>query len=86
MFYAMTTDEKERIKSFFKIICHLEPVTGEGKPPVERVVGVHAIGKGVDEIMQPIAVAMKMGATKWDLDNTMAIHPTAGEEFVLMNP
>jgi glutathione reductase (NADPH) len=50
----------------------------------ERVVGIHGIGSGMDEILQGFAVALKMGATKKDLDDTVAIHPTAGEEFVTM--
>ena len=42
------------------------------------------IGMGCDEILQGFAVAVKMGATKEDFDNTVAIHPTAGEELVTM--
>jgi len=50
----------------------------------ERVVGCHVIGRGADEMIQGFAVAVKMGATKEDFDNTVAIHPTASEEMVLM--
>ena len=50
----------------------------------QKVVGCHVIGRGADEIIQGFAVAVKMGATKSDFDNTMAIHPTAAEEFVTM--
>lgn len=50
----------------------------------EKVVGLHGIGYGVDEMIQGFAVAMKMGATKADFDNTVAIHPTGSEEFVTM--
>jgi glutathione reductase (NADPH) len=50
----------------------------------EKVVGVHAIGRGVDEMMQTASVAVSMGATKQDFDNSVAIHPTASEEFVCM--
>jgi glutathione reductase (NADPH) len=50
----------------------------------EKIVGIHGIGLGMDEILQGFAVAMKMGATKKDFDNTVAIHPTAAEEFVTM--
>ena len=50
----------------------------------EKVVGCHVIGYQADEIIQGFAVAVKMGATKQDFDNTVAIHPTAGEEFVTM--
>lgn len=50
----------------------------------ERVVGCHIIGLNADEIIQGFAVAVKMGATKRDLDNTVAIHPTSAEELVLL--
>ncbi|NDL64593.1 glutathione-disulfide reductase [Acerihabitans arboris] len=52
--------------------------------PEERIIGLHGIGLGMDEILQGFAVAMKMGATKRDFDNTVAIHPTAAEELVTM--
>lgn len=50
----------------------------------EKIVGLHGIGFGVDEMMQGFAVAIKMGATKADFDNTVSIHPTGSEEFVTM--
>jgi glutathione reductase (NADPH) len=50
----------------------------------EKIVGCHLIGRGVDEIIQGFAVAVKMGATKADLDGTVAIHPTSAEELVLL--
>ncbi|MGP0845395.1 MULTISPECIES: glutathione-disulfide reductase [Enterobacterales] len=50
----------------------------------EKIVGIHGIGLGMDEILQGFAVALKMGATKRDFDNTVAIHPTVAEEFVTM--
>ncbi len=50
----------------------------------QRVVGCHMIGRNVDEILQGFAVAVRMGATKQDLDDTVAIHPTAAEELVTM--
>ena len=50
----------------------------------EKIVGLHGIGFGVDEMIQGFAVAIKMGATKTDFDNTVAIHPTGSEEFVTM--
>jgi glutathione reductase (NADPH) len=50
----------------------------------ERVVGCHVIGDGADEMMQGFAVAMRMGATKQDFDDTVAIHPTSAEELVTM--
>ena len=52
--------------------------------PQEKIVGLHGIGFGVDEMIQGFAVAIKMGATKADFDNTVAIHPTGSEEFVIM--
>lgn len=51
----------------------------------EKIVGIHGIGYGMDEILQGFAVALKMGATKTDFDNTVAIHPTGAEEFVTMH-
>ncbi|MGB7756070.1 MAG: glutathione-disulfide reductase [Salinisphaera sp.] len=50
----------------------------------EKVVGAHVIGDGADEMIQGFAVAVKMGATKRDFDDTVAIHPTSAEEFVTM--
>ncbi len=50
----------------------------------DRVVGVHLLGPGSAEIMQGIAIAVKMGATKADFDATVAIHPSSAEELVLM--
>jgi glutathione reductase (NADPH) len=52
--------------------------------PVQRVVGVHVIGEGADEMLQGFAVAVRMGATKRDFDDTVAIHPTSAEELVTM--
>jgi glutathione reductase (NADPH) len=50
----------------------------------ERIVGCHVIGAGADEMLQGFAVAVRMGATKRDFDDTVAIHPTSAEEFVTM--
>jgi glutathione reductase (NADPH) len=50
----------------------------------EKVVGLHVIGLGADEMLQGFAVAIKMGATKADFDNCVAIHPTSAEEFVTL--
>ncbi len=52
--------------------------------PQEQVVGLHVIGQGADEMTQGFAVAVRMGATKKDFDDTVAIHPTAAEELVTM--
>lgn len=50
----------------------------------EKIVGLHIIGEGADEMLQGFAVAIKMGATKADFDNTVAIHPTSAEELVTL--
>ena len=50
----------------------------------EKIVGIHLIGDNVDEMLQGFAVAVKMGATKADFDNTIAIHPSSAEELVTM--
>ena len=50
----------------------------------EKVVGCHVIGDGADEMLQGFAVAMRMGATKSDFDDTVAIHPSNAEELVTM--
>ncbi|MFL6711492.1 MAG: glutathione-disulfide reductase [Sulfurifustis sp.] len=50
----------------------------------EKIVGCHLFGRNVDEIIQGFAVAVKMGATKADFDNTVAIHPTSAEELVTL--
>jgi glutathione reductase (NADPH) len=52
--------------------------------PEERIVGCHIIGQGADEMLQGFAVAVRMGATKRDFDDTLAIHPTSAEELVTM--
>jgi len=72
MYYAMTTRKQ---RSTMKLIT---------VGAMERVVGCHIIGDGADEMLQGFAVAIKMGATKADFDNTIAIHPTSAEELVTM--
>ena len=69
MYFSMVKEE-EKEPSMYKLI-----VVG----PEEKVLGIHIIGLGSDEVIQGFAVALKMGATKDDLDNTVAIHPTSGE-------
>lgn len=71
--YASAASMQE--PSRFKLVC-----VGEE----ERVVGLHGIGEGVDEMLQGFALSMKMGARKADFDSVVAIHPTGSEEFVLM--
>lgn len=72
MYYAVTD---HRPKTAMKLVC---------AGPEERVVGVHVIGEGADEMLQGFAVAVKMGATKRDFDDTVAIHPTSAEELVTL--
>jgi glutathione reductase (NADPH) len=62
-------------KTAMKLVC---------QGPEQRVVGIHLIGDGADEMLQGFAVALKMGATKSDLDATVAIHPTSAEELVTL--
>jgi glutathione reductase (NADPH) len=50
----------------------------------QRVVGAHMVGIDAPEIIQALAIAVKMGATKQQFDQTVAIHPTAAEEFVTL--
>ena len=50
-----------------------------------KVIGCHLIGPGAAEMIQMVAVAIKMGATKEDFDRTCAVHPTAAEELVTLN-
>ncbi|AHG80065.1 Glutathione-disulfide reductase [Mannheimia varigena USDA-ARS-USMARC-1388] len=71
--YTAVTQHRQPCK--MKLVC-------AGKE--EKIVGLHGIGFGVDEMIQGFAVAIKMGATKADFDNTVAIHPTGSEEFVTM--
>jgi len=72
MYHALTDHPQ---KTAMKLVC----VGAE-----EKVVGCHVIGIGADEMLQGFAVAIKMGATKKDFDNTVAIHPTSSEELVTM--
>jgi glutathione reductase (NADPH) len=52
--------------------------------PTDRVLGVHMVGVDAPEIIQTVAIAVTMGATKADLDRTFALHPTTAEELVLL--
>ena len=66
---------EEKRHSAMKLVC-----TGAQ----ERIVGAHLFGVGVDEMLQGFAVAIRMGATKRDFDDTVAIHPTSAEELVTL--
>jgi glutathione reductase (NADPH) len=72
MYHAMTTR---------KVRAEMKLVTAGGD---RRIVGAHVIGWGADEMLQGFAVAVRMGATKQDFDDTVAIHPTSSDEFVTM--
>jgi len=74
MYYAMMPQE-EKAPTKYKLIC---------VGPEEKVVGLHIVGMGSAEILQGFGVAIKMGATKQDFDNCVAIHPTSAEELVTM--
>lgn len=88
---AQYGDEVKTYKSSFAPMSH---AFAAHKPPTvvklvvtgaeERVVGVHAIGPGVDEMTQGFGVAVSMGASKADFDNTIPIHPTLAEELVTL--
>jgi glutathione reductase (NADPH) len=71
--YHALTAHKRRVE--MKLVC---------AGPDERIVGLHMIGHGADEALQGFAVALKLGATKRDFDDTVAIHPTVAEELVTM--
>uniref|UniRef100_UPI00374DC834 FAD-dependent oxidoreductase n=1 Tax=Undibacterium sp. TaxID=1914977 RepID=UPI00374DC834 len=50
----------------------------------DKIAGIHMLGEDAAEIIQSLAVAYTMGATKADFDRTIAVHPTAAEELMLM--
>jgi glutathione reductase (NADPH) len=72
MYYAMTGT---KVRCEMKLVC---------AGPERKVVGVHVVGAGADEMIQGFAVAVRMGATKADFDDTVAVHPTVAEELVTM--
>ncbi len=72
LYHALTTAKRR---------CEMKLVTAG---PEQRIVGLHVVGEGADEMLQGFAVAVRMGATKKDFDDTVAIHPTSAEELVTM--
>lgn len=72
MYYAML---QEKSPTSYKLVC---------AGPEEKVVGLHIVGDSSAEILQGFGVAIKMGATKADFDNCVAIHPTSAEELVTL--
>lgn len=67
----MLTGDEERV--LMKIVVRAQD---------DRVLGVHIVGPDAPEIIQAVAIAVKMGATKADFDNTCALHPSIAEELV----
>jgi glutathione reductase (NADPH) len=67
------TEKKER--TFLKLVVERKS---------QRVLGAHMIGADAGEIIQGVAIAVKLGATKAQFDATIGIHPTVAEEFVTM--
>jgi thioredoxin reductase (NADPH) len=68
--------ERRDLTCYCKVICL--------KPKNEQIIGMHFIGPHAGEVMQGYAVAVKAGATKFDLDMTVGIHPTCAEEFTTL--
>lgn len=91
---AIETYGKHAIKTYQTEFNPLLYAIGTKKNPTKmklvtlqetgKIIGCHLIGLAADEILQGFAVAIKMGATKSDFDQTVAIHPTSAEELVLM--
>ncbi len=91
---AISTFGEHNIKIYQNRFTDMYHAMTSRKPPTivklvttgadEKIIGCHVVGHGADEIIQGFAVAVKMGATKSDFDNTVAIHPTAGEELVTL--
>lgn len=77
MYYALAPEHRKE-ESLFKLIAV--------KSLDKRIVGAHLVGKGADEMIQTVGIAIKMGATKKQFDAVVAVHPTAAEELVLMQP
>lgn len=72
MFHSLTgADEKVMVKLIVE--CH-----------TNKVLGVHMVGKDAAEIIQGMAIAVNMGATKADFDRTIGIHPSTAEELVTL--
>ncbi|WP_121968858.1 glutathione-disulfide reductase [Leptolyngbya sp. BC1307] len=72
MYYTLPNKDE---KTLMKLIVHTES---------DKVIGAHMVGDSAAEIIQGVAIALKMGATKADFDATVGIHPSSAEEFVTM--
>ena len=73
--YNSMLEPEEKTTSTYKLVC-----VGDE----EKVVGLHIVGESSGEILQGFGVAVKMGATKKDFDECVAIHPTSAEELVTL--
>ncbi|MEO0456407.1 MAG: glutathione-disulfide reductase [Cyanobacteria bacterium P01_A01_bin.114] len=72
MYYTLPNKDE---KTLMKLIVHRQ---------TDKVLGAHMVGDGAAEIIQGVAIAVKMGGTKADFDATVGIHPSSAEEFVTM--
>jgi len=72
MYYTLPNKDQ---KTLMKLVVHTE---------TDKILGAHMVGDHAAEIIQGIAIALKMGATKADFDATIGIHPSSAEEFVTM--
>lgn len=72
MYYTLPNKDE---KTLMKLVVHRE---------TDKVLGAHMVGDGAAEIIQGVAIALNMGATKADFDATVGIHPSSAEEFVTM--
>lgn len=66
---------KSETYSLFKLIVDSK---------TDKVLGCHIASDSAGEMIQGVAIAMKLGATKADFDNTIGIHPTSAEELVTL--
>jgi glutathione reductase (NADPH) len=78
MFYSVCEDPEQRPNYFYKLVCL--------KNENEKVIGLHGCGRGIDEFLQGFGVAIRMGVTRKDFSNAVAIHPTAAESVILIDP
>ncbi|MEH2304525.1 glutathione-disulfide reductase [Nostoc sp.] len=72
MYYTLTGKQE---KTMMKLVVDSN---------TDKVLGAHMVGENAAEIIQGVAIAVKMGATKKDFDATVGIHPSSAEEFVTM--
>lgn len=75
LLYSLMPDKNASEQAMLKLV-----VEGD----TERVLGAHMVGEHAADIIESLAVAIRQGITKQDLDRTIGIHPTIGEEFLTM--